>query len=77
MRLPAAGSRAYGLSRLCLHFNPAEHHRVAGAGGDARAPTCLPGHGAGGTGGRKMTLVLDEIESGKWIDSGQSSVQGL
>ena len=57
MRLPAAGSRAYGLSRLCLHFNPAEYHSVAGAGGDARAPTCLPGHGAGGTEGRKMTSV--------------------
>ena len=77
MRLPAAGSRAYGLSRLFLHFKPAEHHSVAGAAGDARAPTCLPGHGAGGTEGRKMTPVLDEIESGKWIDSGQSSVQGL
>lgn len=33
------------------------------------APTCLPGHGAGGTEGRKMTPVLDETESGKWIDS--------
>ena len=73
--LPAAGSRAYGPSRLCLQFNPAEHHGVAGAGGDAHTPTSLPGQGAGDTESRKLTSVADENESGKWIDSDRSSVQ--
>lgn len=61
--LPAAESRAYGLSRLCLQFNPAEHHRVAGAGGDAHTPTSLPGQGAGDTEGRKMTQMRMSLAS--------------
>lgn len=63
--LPAAGSEAGGPSRCVCTSTLLSTHLVAGDGEDARMLASHPPLGAGDTESRKVTLVADEIESGK------------